>query len=88
MSEQHISCREAIEQLWAFIDGELPAEAATRVHDHLEACAACHPQHDYQRAFREFLRRHAPCHVPPRLRRRVFLRLLADEGVDASEPEA
>jgi len=76
-----LNCREAVEQLWAYIDGELPAGDADRVHDHLEACSACSPQHDYQRAFREFLKAQARAGpaVPADLRRRIFLRLLAEE---------
>ncbi|MCI0432050.1 MAG: zf-HC2 domain-containing protein [Gemmatimonadetes bacterium] len=74
-----LSCKEAVEQLWAYIDGELPASEADRVHDHLHACGACSPQHDYQRAFREFLRAQARERIPPDLRRRIFLRLLAEE---------
>lgn len=77
------SCREAIEELWAFIDGELPADRADDVHRHLEACRDCHPHYDFQRAFREFLRAHSGCTMPSGLRRRVFLRLLAEEAGSA-----
>jgi len=77
-----LTCREAVEQLWAYIDGELPAGDADRVHAHLDACGACSPQHDYQRAFLEFLKAQARSGpgVPAELRRRIFLRLLAEEG--------
>ncbi len=78
-----ISCREAVERLWSFIDGELDASDAGRVEAHLDACRGCSPQHDYQRAFREFLRRHAEKPVPADLRKRVFMSLLReDQGVE------
>ncbi len=74
-----LNCKEAVAQLWAFIDGELPAADAERVHDHLHACGACSPQHDYQRAFRAFLRAHQGRTIPADLRRRIFQRLLEEE---------
>jgi len=78
------SCREAIEQLWAYIDGELPADERQRVHDHLGVCARCYPHHDFQKAFREFLARQSLAQVPAGLRRRVFLRLLAEEARESA----
>ena len=80
MSEAHrITCREALEQLWAFIDGELAEQDARCVAMHLEACRGCHPQYDYQRAFCEFLRQHANRPVPASVRRRVFFALLEED---------
>jgi anti-sigma factor (TIGR02949 family) len=81
MSERPgVSCREAIEQLWAYIDGELPASDADVIHNHLEACASCYPHYDFQRAFCAFLRTRTSCQTPPDLRRRIFLRLLEEES--------
>ena len=77
--ETMLSCRDAVAQLWAYIDGELPAEERERVHRHLEACRGCHPHYDFQKAFLDFLHRQAVHPVPAGLERRVFLRLLAEE---------
>ena len=79
-----ISCREAIEKLWAYIDGELSEHEASQVHDHLGACRACYPHYDFQRAFREFVGQHTQRPVPSGLRRRVFLALLAEEKAGAA----
>ena len=75
-----LSCREVIEQLWAFIDGELDSEQLARVDLHLEACASCFPHYDFQRAFQAFLRAHNAQPVPAALRRRIFMSLLAEES--------
>ncbi len=81
MSDQHpTSCREAVEQLWAYIDGELSEDQQEQVHEHLVACNGCYPYYDFQKAFRAFLRRSSKETVPPALRRRIFLRLLAEES--------
>lgn len=75
-----LSCREVIEQLWAFIDGELDETQVPRVEKHLEVCASCFPHYDFQKAFHEFLRAHNTQPVPASLRRRVFMSLLAEEA--------
>lgn len=81
MSERGmITCREAIEQLWAYIDGELEDTDSQAVAEHLEACRGCYPHYDFQRVFREFLRQHSKKPVPPDLRRRVFVALLREDG--------
>jgi anti-sigma factor (TIGR02949 family) len=81
--DRMITCNEALEQLWAYIDGELPEGEARGVKSHLEACRGCHPHFDYQKAFCQFLRRQAQTPVPASLRRRVFLALLEEDRRDA-----
>lgn len=79
IEEKKTSCRDAIAQLWAYIDGELGGEHQQEVHDHLAACGSCQTPYDYQRAFRAFLRQCSNESCPPVLRRRIFMRLLAEE---------
>jgi anti-sigma factor (TIGR02949 family) len=81
-----MTCRDAVDRLWAYIDGELEPVESERVRAHLALCARCFPHYDFQRAFRELLQRCAKAAAPPELRRRVFLRLLAtQEGTDGGE---
>lgn len=80
MSEQKpVNCRDAVERLWEYIDGELPASEAENVKRHLAACGRCHPHFDFQKAFCEFLRDADHTTAPPGLRRDIFLRLLEEE---------
>lgn len=46
-----ISCREVITELWDYLDGELPAERAAAIADHLATCARCYPQYRFEYAF-------------------------------------
>ena len=85
MSADPLSCRQAVEQLWAYIDGELPAGESERVHEHLSACQECYPHYDFQKAFLDFVRRQSEKPIPSGLRRRLFLRLLAEESREASD---
>ena len=75
-----INCRDTMERLWALIDAELDAPAATRVREHLDACQHCYPQYDFHRAYREFVAARCRHGAPPELRRRIFMSLLDEEN--------
>ncbi|MBI4544096.1 MAG: mycothiol system anti-sigma-R factor [Gemmatimonadetes bacterium] len=74
-----LSCHQVMAQLWAYIDGELTPELNEQVRAHLEMCARCYPQYDFERAFLAFLQRMASEPVPAGLRRKVFEQLLAED---------
>lgn len=74
-----MSCREAVQKLWEYVDQELDEAACEQVRAHLDRCRHCFPHYDFQRAYREFM---ASCRsgcAPPELRRRIFLSLLEEE---------
>jgi anti-sigma factor (TIGR02949 family) len=50
-----LDCKVVIEQLWEFLDGELDAERAQLVHQHLTLCQHCYPHYDFEKAFLEAL---------------------------------
>lgn len=52
-----ISCRGVMEQLWDYLDGELPPERMQELADHLATCQRCYPQYRFQFAFLEALAR-------------------------------
>lgn len=80
MAEQRMTCRDALDQLWEYIDRELDDATADQVRVHLERCSHCFPQYDFQRAFRAFMATSCRECAPPELRRRIFLQLLGEEG--------
>lgn len=74
-------CEEALARLMEFIDGELPLDEEAAVKKHLDICTRCYPRYDFQRAYREFARRlHDSEQAPPKLRRRLFQRILEQEA--------
>ena len=75
-----IPCDQVITRLWEYVDGELSPADAAEISAHLELCGRCFPQYDYQRAYREFIRRTRRQEVPPALRRRIFEMILAEES--------
>jgi anti-sigma factor (TIGR02949 family) len=83
MSEHNdVSCRHALEQLWALIDCECDPETSSELQAHLATCQRCYPHYDFQRAFRSFIADRCRHDAPPDLRRRVFMALLAEESAE------
>lgn len=66
-------CAAAMRQLFDYLDGELTEERMCLVRSHLEICARCYPQYDFQRAFLEAIaatKQH--CCAPGALRARIL----------------
>lgn len=72
-----MSCHEAMDRLWEFLDGEMPDEDRRALQRHLEVCGRCYPAYDFQRAYLEYTRRLATQEqAPPELRKQLFKRIL------------
>ncbi len=52
-----VSCREVIEQLWDYLDAELPPERMQELAAHLAECTRCFPKYQLEFAFLEALAR-------------------------------
>jgi anti-sigma factor (TIGR02949 family) len=52
-----ISCEEALERLYEYLDGELNAHNADEVRRHVEVCEACYPEVKFTTEFRDALHR-------------------------------
>lgn len=68
-----ISCQEALERLYEYLDGELTSESAAQVRRHVEICDACYPEVKFTTEFRDALHRAARGQPvsPDGLRRKV-----------------
>ncbi len=74
-----ISCHEAAEVLFDWLDGELPPGLEKRVGTHLETCARCYPKLVFERSFLEAVARASRVsRVPPELRAQVIEALEAE----------
>lgn len=61
-----VSCSEVIQQLWDYLDGELPPERAQEIAAHLSECARCYPLYRFEFAFLALLaRQRARTQGPP-----------------------
>jgi mycothiol system anti-sigma-R factor len=55
------SCRDALERVYEYLDGELPTADAAQIRRHFEQCQECFPVLKYCESFQEALARAATC---------------------------
>jgi mycothiol system anti-sigma-R factor len=77
-----LSCQEAAERLFEWLDGELEPELGARVGEHLETCARCYPWLVFERSFRAAVAGAARVDRAPEALRRRILSQLKQEGSD------
>jgi anti-sigma factor (TIGR02949 family) len=77
--EGGISCREAAEGLYEWLDGELDPEAEAAVGTHLETCARCYPRLVFERSFLEAVNRAARGPKAPEGLKERIMQTLNDE---------
>lgn len=66
-----ITCREAVSQLWAYLDGAIAEADRVAVEEHLDVCLRCCGEAEFARELRSFLARHAAEELPADTRRRL-----------------
>lgn len=72
-----IGCLEAIESLYAYLDGELDDDSVARVEQHLAHCRSCYSRSELERRLGERARSAGRTRAPDALKAR--LRRLMDE---------
>jgi len=75
-----IDCREAVRQLWDYLDEELTEDRMAEVRQHLAQCERCLPHHDFGQRFLEALAASRHRHLMPTQVRKHVLSALSDAG--------
>lgn len=76
-----MSCEEALERLFEYLDGELDTSDTARIEEHLEICKACYPRAQFERSFLEALERVKKTDAAPeRVQARVMVVLEQNSG--------
>jgi mycothiol system anti-sigma-R factor len=70
-----ITCAEAVERLWEYLDGALPAPDKVALEEHLGFCRVCCGEVEFAQELREFLARSAADEVPEDVRVRLLATL-------------
>lgn len=73
-------CREAIDTLYHFLDGELTTERRQQISHHLHECAPCLDAFDFEAEIKAVVARKCRDQVPEALRQRVFRALMEASG--------
>lgn len=78
---EEISCREAVERVYEYLDGELGEERAEEVRCHVERCKRCYPMYNWERMFLDLVQDRADRgESNPELRRKVEALLEREEA--------
>jgi mycothiol system anti-sigma-R factor len=67
-----ITCAEAVEQLWAYLDGALAAEDKAALEEHLGFCRVCCGEVEFAEELRGFLARSVSEELPEDVRSRLL----------------
>jgi anti-sigma factor (TIGR02949 family) len=66
-----IGCLEAIEWLYAWLDGELESDSIEQLEHHLEHCQSCYTRHEMERALTARIKETSGEKTPPSLQDRL-----------------
>ncbi|MBA2424803.1 MAG: zf-HC2 domain-containing protein [Actinobacteria bacterium] len=70
-----ISCAEAVEQLWEYLDGALIEQDRAAIEEHLSFCRRCCGEVEFADELRVFLAREASEEIPDEVRARLITTL-------------
>ena len=69
-------CREVLDRVFEFLDGEMTEEDTARIREHLEDCSPCLSEYHLDTALKARVRRSCGCEpAPDDLRRRILLKI-------------
>lgn len=75
-----ITCREAVRQLWEYLDGAVDDEARARIDEHLGFCRRCCGEVEFAHELRRFLADHGEEELPDDVQARLRATLETLEG--------
>ena len=76
-----ITCAEAVERLWAYLDGALTAKDKAALEEHLGFCRVCCGEVEFAQELRGFLARSVAEELPEDVRARLIASL---DGLEAT----
>ena len=68
-------CREALQRVYEYLDGEMAAGDLARIRQHLEDCRPCLDEYDLDVALKALVRRSCSEQAPAQLRQRILVQL-------------
>lgn len=76
-----LDCESVMRRLWDYLDEELTPEHMERIRRHVEMCAQCHPQFEFEQAFLAAVHRTRPRHSDLDALRGRLLAALGERGL-------
>lgn len=75
-----VDCRQSVERLYHYLDGELTDERRRRIQRHLDECPPCVEAFDFEAELRQVIANRCKDHVPASLLERVRRALDEEAG--------
>ena len=71
-----VDCAKALDEVYLYLDGEMPDADCTEIRRHLEECAPCLREYGLEQVFKTLVARSCGCdETPPDVRERLMVRL-------------
>jgi anti-sigma factor (TIGR02949 family) len=85
-----ITCSEAVQQLWSYLEDEVAADDRARIDEHLAFCRRCCGEVEFAEELRGVLASAAEVDLPPDVEARLtgFLDELDGPAHEAADPDA
>lgn len=81
-------CHEFMEELYAYLDGEMSAQDCEDIQQHLRECAPCRAEYERDVRLKELIRRSCACQpAPSDLRQRIVTSIHTSVTVVRSQPQ-
>ncbi len=69
-------CRDVLDRVYEYLDGEMTAHDVAKIRQHLDECGPCLSQYDLDEVLKALIRRSCVCEVAPdSLRARIMVRI-------------
>jgi mycothiol system anti-sigma-R factor len=69
-------CREVLDRVFEFLDGEMTHHDLARIREHLDECGPCLKEYDLDEALKALVRRSCRCEqAPETLRARILVQI-------------
>jgi mycothiol system anti-sigma-R factor len=69
-------CREVLDRVYEYLDGEMTSHDVAKIRQHLEECSPCLTEYDLDVALKALLRRSCACEsAPDALRQRIMVKI-------------
>jgi mycothiol system anti-sigma-R factor len=82
--ESDVNCKETVERLYHYLDGELTDERRREIKRHLDDCPPCLDAFDFEAELRQVVADRCRDRVPDALRDRIRLALEAESERDSA----
>jgi anti-sigma factor (TIGR02949 family) len=67
-----IACRDAVRQLWEYLDRAVGEADRAAIEEHLRFCRRCCGELEFAQELQRFLASHAPAEIPPDVHQRLL----------------